>query len=297
MTISRLTRERLYEDEAIFNKLLPYARWDEDNQLFIHTDGSIWSMWELNPQWITSTSDSHAYQLCNAMQEMLDSLDSSISVQINWVTTFDVEDQLEKNLNEYPSGGIAGWMAKRWSRSIRKAATSGPYGRRPRRLRLIISFRYDPPWRAANILEKLKRHFRVLVSGNLGVAADVRRTEYKEYANNFRGVIEGSVAKLADLGFAPRRVDGQGLINLLFPLLNRRSVKAGKFRRGRNTCLPVPVYDPEDLLSNQVSETSVEHPRNGIVKKDGRVYRSVSMVKPPKQCLPLMITPLQAFPY
>ncbi|MEZ4753092.1 MAG: hypothetical protein R3A13_02140 [Bdellovibrionota bacterium] len=141
------------------------------------------------------------------------------------------------------------------------------------------------------------RAFQLLLAGNIGVSARQRRAEYLSYANKFRGTIEGTVSKLGDLGFRPRLLDAQGMINILYPLLNRRSSKGGKFKRGRNTRVPTPVYDPEDLLANQLSETHVEHPASGIIKKDGRVFRSVSMVKSPKQCSPLMITPLQASPY
>jgi hypothetical protein len=133
--------------------------------------------------------------------------------------------------------------------------------------------------------------------GAVGLSAEQRYAEYMGFANKFKGIMDGTAAKLADLGFYPRRLDGQGLINLLYPILNRRSVKPGKHRRGRGTSVPVPEYDPHDLLANQVSETHVEHPRDGIIKKDGRVFRSVSMVKPPKTCMPLMIAPLQSAPY
>lgn len=297
MSINRLTRERLYKDESIFNQLLPYAKYDEEQGLFIHADASIWSMWELSPQWITKTSDAEAFQLCDHIQEMIDSLDHTISVQLSWVTTFDIEDLVAKNLNEYPLSGPAGWMASRWGRMIKNTAKAGFYSHRPRRLRLLIAFRYDPPWRAKNLFEKLSRTVQLLLAGNVGTSAKQRRTEYLSYANKFRGTIEGTVSKLGDLGFCPRLLDAQGLINILYPLLNRRSAKGGKFKRGRNTRVPAPVYDPEDLLANQMSETYVEHPAPGIIKKDGRVFRSVSMVKAPKQCSPLMITPLQASPY
>jgi hypothetical protein len=133
--------------------------------------------------------------------------------------------------------------------------------------------------------------------GAVGLSAEQRYAEYMGFANKFKGIMDGTAAKLADLGFYPRRVDGQGLINLLYPILNRRSVKPGKHRRGRGTAIPVPEYDPHDLLGNQISETHVEHPRDGIIRKDGRVFRSVSMVKPPKTCMPLMIAPLQSAPY
>jgi hypothetical protein len=57
------------------------------------------------------------------------------------------------------------------------------------------------------------------------------------------------------------------------------------------------VYDSDDFLANQISDTNVEHTADGLIRKDGRVYRSVSMVKPPKQCLPLMVAPLLASSY
>ena len=98
------------------------------------------------------------------------------------------------------------------------------------------------------------------------------------------------------MGLHPSRVDGQGLIDLLYPLFNRRSTKGGKFKRGRFNAVATPQYDPDDLLSNQISDTPVYHPEDGFIVKDGRVYHTVSMVKPPKQCLPLMTVPMQSLP-
>jgi hypothetical protein len=297
MSINRLTRNRLFEDEEIFNKLLPFARYDEQNEMFVHTDASLWSIWELQPKWITKVSDVDAFQLTERMQEMLDAMDHNIAVQFCWVTTFDVDGILRDCLNRYPLTGAAGWMTRRWVRSMRLAAQSRSLHRRPRRLRLIACFRFDPEWQGKGLTQQLARTVKMLMYGAVGLSAEQRYTEYMGFANRFKGLMDGTVAKLADLGFFPRRIDGQGLINLLYPLLNRRSVKPTKLKRGRSAAIPVPVYDPEDLLSNQISETSVEHPRDGVVKKDGRVYRSVSMVKPPKSCMPLMIAPLQSAPY
>ncbi|RMG44030.1 MAG: hypothetical protein D6719_02610 [Candidatus Dadabacteria bacterium] len=297
MSISRITRERLYQDETVFNKLLPYAKYDEEQQIFVHSDASLWSLWELQPQWITKTSDSDAYRMCAHVQEMLDSFEHTISAQFCWITTFDVDDLLKACIDRYPTNGPAGWMARRWVRMLRKSATSHYIHRRPRKLRLVCGFRYDPPWKAQSAMQQISQTLTMLVKGKVGVSAEQRKKEYQLYANEFRGIIDGNVQKLADLGFRPQRIDGQRLINLLYPLLNRRSVKSGKFKRGRNTAVPVPVFDPHDFLANQVSETAVEHPRNGIIKKDGRVYRTVSMVKPPKACVPLMISPLLSSPY
>lgn len=297
MGISRLTRERLYQDEGLFNALLPYVKYDAEFGLFHHSDASLWSIWELQPQWLTKTSDSEAFQLSARVQELFDAFEHSISVQFSWITTFDVEPLLRDSIARYPVDGVAGWMARRWTRALKLAANSHAYHRRPRRMRLLVAFRYDPPWKAQGLLAQLKATLQYFLSGRAGVSAQQRRGEYIGYANSFKGTVEGAVARLADMGFRPTRIDGQGIINLLYPLLNRKSVRAGKFRRGRSTAIPVPVYDPNDYLSNQLSETKVEHPADGIIKKDGRVYRSVSMVKPPKQCLPLMIAPLLSSPY
>lgn len=296
MSINRLTKQRLYEDEALFNELLPYARYDENFDLFVHTDASLWSIWELEPIVITKISDSDAFQTCNSMQELFDSLDHTISVQMSWITTFEVEELLQRCMTSYPSEGVGGWMAKRWIRMLRTASSGAGFHRRPRKMRLVLAFRYDPQWAQNSAIDQFKRMFRVL-GGKVGVSAEERLTEYKNHAANFKVEIDGKVARLNDLGFRPQRVNAQGIINLLYPLLNRRSVRPGKFRRGRGVTIPVPVYDSNDLISNQLSETRVEHPKDGIIKKDGRVYRSVSMVRSPKQCLPLMITPLQSFSY
>ncbi len=297
MSINRITRERLFRDERVFNELLPYAKYDSEFQIFLHSDASLWQIFELQPQWITKTSDAAAFQLTESIQELFDSLEHLYSVQFNWVTTFEIEGLLRDSLKRYPRSGPAGWMAQRWIRSLRKSSTSDVLGRRPRRLRLLACVRFDPPWRGKGILQRIKTELEMIFKGNLGVGVRDRKEEYLGFANKFRGEINGFEAKLADLGFRPRRLDGQDLINILYPLLNRRSVKSGKFKRGKDTALAVPIYDDTELLSNQISETPAEHPRNGIVYKDGRVYRAVSMTKAPKQCLPLMITPLQSLPY
>lgn len=297
MSINRLTRNRLFQDEQLFNKLLPFARYDSETELFIHTDASLWSLWELQPKWITKVSDAEAFQLTERIQEMLDSMEHTVAAQFCWITTFDVEDLLRDCLSRYPISGPAGWMARRWVRSIRMASQSRSLHRRPRRLRLFACFRFDPPWQGKGLVHQVARSLKMLMYGAVGIGAEQRHTEYMGYANKFKGLTDGAAAKLADLGFYPRRMDGQDLINVLFPILNRRSVKPGKYRRGRTTALPVPVYDSDDLLANQLSETAVEHPRDGVIKKDGRIFRSVSMVKPPKQCLPLMIAPLQSAPF
>jgi hypothetical protein len=287
----------LFQDEEIFNKLLPFARYDQDNDLFVHTDASLWSLWELQPKWITKVSDADAFQLCERVQELLDAMEHTMSAQFCWITTFDVEDLLRDCINRYPLTGPAGWMARRWVRSIRLASQARSLHRRPRKLRLYACFRYDPPWQGKGFAQQLARTMKMFLYGAVGLSAEQRHAEYMGHANKFKGVIDGTAAKLADLGFYPRRMNGQDLINTLYPILNRRSIKPGKHRRGRTTAIPVPEYDPEDLLANQISETGVEHPRDGIIKKDGRVFRSVSMVKPPKTCMPLMIAPLQSAPY
>lgn len=297
MSIDRLTRERLYKDESLFNELLPYARYDEEQGLFVHTDASLWMIFELQPLLITSTSDNTAYQTCMAIQELLDSLDSSLCVQFNWIVTFDVEKLLAKSLKEYPTEGVGGWMARRWNQMVKRTCNSANIYQRPRKMRLIVSFRYDPPWKKGNIFQELKRAISVLINGKVGVSAEMRRAEYLNYATNFKGEMDGKSSKLRDLGLMPRKLDGQGLIDLLYPLLNRRSIKGGKFKKGRTSSIPVPEFDPQDFLANQISETPVEHPKNGIIKKDGRVYRTISMVKPPNQAFPLMIAPLQSAPY
>jgi hypothetical protein len=297
MSIDRITRERLYKDESLFNELLPYARYDAEQGLFVHSDASLWLIYELQPLLLTATSDSTAYQTCSAVQELLDSLDSSISAQFNWIVTFDIERLVKKSLKEYPQIGIGGWMARRWAQMIRKTAHSSNFYQRPRRMRLVVAFRYDPPWKKGNFLQEIKRAISVLINGKVGVSADIRRAEYINYATNFKGELDGKASRLRDIGFAPKKIDGQGLIDLLYPLLNRRSIKGGKFKKGRTSAIPVPEFDPQDFLSNQLSETPVEHPKNGIIKKDGRVYRTISMVKPPNQAFPLMIAPLQSAPY
>jgi len=287
----------LYQDEALFNNLLPYVKWDNENLLFLHSDASIWSMWYLKPVLLTSISDAAAFQTCAAVQELVDSLDNRISVQFSWVTSFDIHDILDRCLYDYPLDGVAGWMSRRWVKMIKNTSRSNQYARRPKKLRLVVSFRYDPPWAARSFMDNLMDSFRVLTQGTRDPQENTSRTEeYRRFVGKFRGEIDGKMSRFADLGLHPSRIDGQGLIDLLYPLLNRRSTKGGKFKRGRFNAVAVPRYDSDDLLCNQVSDTVAYHPEDGFLVKDGRVYHTVSMVKPPKQCLPLMTVPMQSLP-
>ena len=297
MSISRLTRSRLYQDEKLFNSLLPYVKWDYENMVFVHGDASLWSIWLLKPILLTSISDAAAFQACGSVQELLDSLDERISVQFSWITNFDIQDILDRCLHDYPLSGVAGWMARRWVRLIKNMSKSQQYERRCKRLRLVAAFRYDPPWPEKSPFDNLADTFRILMEGTRDPGGvNPRVEEYKRFVEKFRGEVEGKIARFSDLGLHPARVDGQGLIDLLYPLLNRRSTKGGKFKRGRYNAVAVPQYDPDDLLCNQISDTIAYHPEDGYLIKDGRVYHTVSMVKPPKQCLPLMTVPMQSLP-
>lgn len=297
MSISRITRKRLYQDEELFNKLLPHAKYDEENGIFVHSDASLWSIWELQPKSIVTVSDAEAYHISENIQEMVDSFDHNISVQLLWITTFDIEGLLRRCIKEYPTSGVAGWMARRWVKSIKTSARNDSIHRRPRHQRLIAAFRYDPPWRAMGLKEQLFRTIELLLKGKVGVSAQMRRTEYQQYVTKFQGVVSGCAAKFRDNSMIPQAFHAQDLIDLMYPILNRRSTKGTKIRHGRNTTVKAPYYDPDDLLCNQISETPVEHPDDGIIKKDGRYFRSVSMVKPPKRCVPLMISSFQSTPY
>ena len=296
-SLNRTTRQRLFQDEELFNHLLPFARFDDEQGIFVHADASLWAMYELEPKWLTSTSDTDAFDLTKQFQELLDSLDPDISCQCCWITTFDVDGVLRKAMNSYPLSGPAGWMAKRWIRMMYQASRSANIGRRPRRMRLLFMFRYDPAWKRGNILQELKKSIAAIFHDPGKKTREEKSVEYRGYANKFKGIVEGKASKLRDLGLKPKALDGQALINILFPLLNRRSIKQSKMRGGRKISLPIPLFDKSELLSNQISETPVKHPKDGIIIKDGRVFRSISMVKSPKNLLPLMVAPLQGSPY
>lgn len=293
MSLTRLQRHRLYEDEKLFNNLLPYVKWDEESQVFLHADASLWSMWKLQPVLLTSTSGAQAFHITQTIQEILDSLDEEISVQMSWITTFDVEHTLQRCVNEYPLAGVAGWMATRWVRMLKNNSNTAPLSQRVRRLQLVVAFRYDPPWSANSMLDKIMDTFRLLFGKMQDHNNTARHEEYRRFVQKFRGDIDGKVSRLGDMGLYPHRLDGQGLIDLMYPILNRRSLKGGKYRRGRHNSVPVPEYDSDDLLCNLVSDTPAYHHEDGYIEKDGRVYHTISMVKPPKQALPFMTVPLQ----
>lgn len=297
MSISRLTRQRLYEDEALFNSLLPYVKWDPIHGVFVHSDASLWSIWELRPLLLTSTSDVEAFQICNTIQELVDSMSVEVSLQFNWIATYDVEHILHRCLRDYPQDGIRGWLAQRWVRMMKQFAKSSNLNRRIRKHRLLVSFRYDPPWTGTTGMDNFRDTIRILLKGTTVKHDNTGRAkEYARFVDKFRGEVDGKVARMGDLGLGPRQVDGQALIDLLYPLLNRRSTKGGKFRRGRGNAVPVPEFDTDDILANQISDTPAFHPEDGFLVKDGRCYHTVSMVKPPKQCLPLMTLPMQSIP-
>jgi hypothetical protein len=297
MSLTRHRRQVLYTDEKLFNSILPYVKWDEQSQLFVHSDASLWSIWRLSPISLTRVSEATAFQSCATIQELMDSIDHRISVQFNWITTFDIEEIIGRNLKDYPATGTGGWMAYRWAKMIRQAAKSNNYNRRIKKQRLFVGFRYDPPWVGASALDQLKESLSIFFKGlKKDTDKSKRVEEYRAYAEKFRGEVDGKVSRMGDLGLIPTRINGQGLIDLLYPLLNRRSTKGGKFKKGRSNAVAVPQLDADDILSNQISTTMAYHPNDGYLHKDGRVYHTVSMVKPPKQCLPLMTIPLQSIP-
>ncbi len=298
MGISRLTKERLFHDEELFNNLLSYAEYDREYGIFFHSDTSFWSIFRLQPLGITQVSDTDAFQTAEQIQELFDTFEPNMAVQVNWITSFEIESLLRENIAEYPMSGPAGWMARRWVRAIRNASNSSQFGLRPKKLDLLFCFRYDPSWRRRDFFGQIAEGIKAIFSfGSVTMTAERRRLEYIEHANKFKGILDGTIAKLSDIGFHPKRFNAQDLIDLLFPLLNRRSTKGGKYRRGKLNAVAVPQYDPTDILANQVSETLVEHPENGVIKKDGRIYRTASMIQTPKNCLPLMIAPLQCASY
>ncbi|MCC6934042.1 MAG: TraC family protein [Deltaproteobacteria bacterium] len=298
MSLSRFTRQRLYQDEKLFNGLLPYVKWDYQNQVFLHSDASLWSIWQLNPLLLTGASDAGAYHTCFNVQSLIDSMDHQISVQFNWITSFDVNDVLNECIHNYPLEAVSGWMARRWVRMFKNASRSANYGARVKKLRLLVCFRYDPQWKGQSLIEKIKRYCNVLLNSDTDkVSIEDRMQEYKKFVDTFRGEVDGKVARFADLGLYPTQIDGQGLINILYPLLNRQNTKGGKFKRGRYNSVPVPLYDPDDILSNQISDTPAYHSEDGYISKGGRVFHAISMVKPPKRCLPLITVPLQSTPY
>lgn len=297
MSINRLTKKRLFEDEALFNKLLPFARFDHEYGIFIHSDASLWSLFELTPLILSKIGDEEAFGITKQIQELFDSLDPTVSIQMSWITTFDSEKVLVDCLEKYPRDGAAGWMAHRWVRSMKNLMKGGANHRRPRRLRLVIGFRFDPPWRARGILEQITRTAKLLLTGNPNVTTSARRAEFEGYAKQFQNDVRSKAAKLSDIGLRARQLDGQDIIDIIYPLLNRKSTRPGKAKRGRTGEVPVPRYDPIELLANQLSETPVFHPHDGIVEKDGRFYRSISMTRAPRACFPYMITPLQSMPF
>ena len=164
MSISRLQKERLFHDEELFNELLSYAEYDEDYRIFFHTDTSFWAIFRLQPLGITKVSDNDAFQTAEAIQELFDTFDTNIAVQVNWITSFEIESLLKENLNAYPLSGPAGWMARRWIRSIRNAANSSEFGLRPKKLDLLFCFRYDPKWKSRDMVGQIIEGFKSVFS-------------------------------------------------------------------------------------------------------------------------------------
>ncbi len=117
-------------------------------------------------------------------------------------------------------------MARRWVRLIKNQSKSEQYERRCKKLRLVVGFRYDPPWKAKSGLDSLTDTFRIMAHGARDPQENCdRQEEYRRFVEKFRGEIEGKINRMADLGLHPTRIDGQGLISLLYPLFNRRSTK------------------------------------------------------------------------
>ncbi len=297
VSLSYIQKKRIYEHEESFSSLLPYASYDEKNGLFIHHDASLWSIFEFEPISIVNVSDSDALEFNKSFHGFLDSLPDDISVQISVITTFDVHNLIYKNLIQYPLNNTAGWISKKWAHMLLRTAEQGEYALRPRKMRYIIAFRYDPPWRVkgffSTFINNIKQSLKLFSSEkeSLGIEA-----QYKIYSDKFNNIIAGKVHQLNSMKLYLKRINAQNLIDILYPILNKRSIKRNSIKKGRTVSNPTPTWDPLDWLSNQISETPLEHPENGLIKKDGFYYKVVSMTKIPRELTPFQIMQLLFIP-
>ncbi|MDW8191257.1 MAG: TraC family protein, partial [Pseudobdellovibrionaceae bacterium] len=299
ISLSYLQKKRIYEHEEGFSSLLPYATYDPATRLFINHDSSLWAIFEYEPQIIVNCSDNEAIELNKAMHGLIDSLWDDVALQFSVITTFDVENVIFKNLVQYPVENVAGWIARKWANMLYQSAKTGSYTARPKRLRYILSVRYDPPWRTRNFFARILQQIKESIPffKKSGIDESTLQGQYKLYAEKFNNFIEGKVTQLVSSGLKLSRLDGQKLINLLYPLLNRGRLKKNTIKKGRTYANPAPKWDPNDWLSNQVSETSAEHPEHGVLKKDGAYYKVVSVTKIPRELYPFQILPLMLSNY
>lgn len=295
-TLTYIQKKRVFSDEECFNLLLGYATYDPQTKLFVNHDTSIWAMFEFEPRNIVNISDSDAIELNKSMQGIIDSLWDDVAMQISVITTFDVDETVFKNLTQYPLNNPAGWVAKKWARMILRAANNDRYVARPRKIRYLIGFRYDPPWKTRNFFKKLLSDFQRVFSSKQSDTGEME-TQYKMYAEKFNNFIEGRVNQLNSAGLVVTRLTGQDLIDILYPILNRGSMKRNKVKKGRTQVYPIPRWDPNDWLSNQISETPVSHPENGLIKKDRFYYKTTSMTKIPRELHPFQILPMMLLNY
>ena len=101
-----------------------------------------------------------------------------------------------------------------------------------------MAIRFDPEWKGLGIVDEIRTTLRVLFKGIRDpIEPSERNKEFQAYVHKFRGEVDGKISRLADLGLNPRVIDGQGLIDILYPVLNRRSTKGWKISsRSRQCC-------------------------------------------------------------
>ncbi|MCS6961633.1 MAG: TraC family protein [Deltaproteobacteria bacterium] len=297
-SISYITKKRLYEDEETFNSLLSWATYDPSTRLFVNHDASLWALFEFEPKVIVNTSDADALELNKTLHGLLDSLWDDVCLQFSVITTFDVDDTVFSNLTQYPLDNPAGLIAKRWARMVLNSASNSAFPARPRKMRYLLGFRYDPPWRVKGFFSRLLQEIKkVFASSSTDTQASYMEQQYKMHAEKFNNFIEGKINHMTSAGFKLSRLNAQDLINILYPVLNKGSTRKNRIKSGRTYHNPVPKWDPNDWLSNQISETPLHHTDHGIMKKDKRYYKVVSVTKIPRELQPFQILPLMLLNY
>jgi len=294
--ISFITKKRLISDEETFTSLLPYATFDENYGIFVHHDTSLWCIFQFIPRNIVSCSDEDSLEINRALHSFIDSLEEGISVQFSTIITFNVDELLDRNAKGYPSDNTPGFVAQKFRDKLYRESKAAQYPLRCRSFKYILAFRFDPPWRTPGFLGYLQKLFGTLFRTEQTSQSELE-TQYKFYAEKFVNFVQGKVQQLSSIGLKCTQLKAQDFINLMYPILNARSVKRNRIKKGRSFRAPAPQYDPNDWLSNQINETPLYHPDHGVIKKDGRYFKVVSMAKIPRELQPFQLLPLFLLDY
>ncbi len=235
--------EKAFQDGTSLLNWLPWYSYDEG--IFWLVDGSVGEVWEIGQIPCDLKSDEDLATLSKAIETLVVSLPENTISQVILLTDERIDSALEQYEKEskIKSGYAPISMRSKVShlREHRKGLFDYQnYIYSPKRIRVIFTFRYFPSWLKITPIDKIIHYFTKTDPIRKKFQA-YYHTEIKPYMNKVANPIEESFKRM---GTNYQKIDAQGLIDVVFPLLNPQ--------RYQKYNLTIPRYNPQQPIREQV---------------------------------------------